>query len=52
MGVGLIAHHRSFLVAHGLFALADPSVERMSMTFVLDFVGYIQEEWDMLLTSI
>jgi len=52
---GLISHHRSFLLIHALFALANPTLERISMTFVtlfMDMMSYMQEEWDMLLSSI
>ena len=52
---GLIDHHRSFLLIHALFALADPNVERIVpsyLTFFVDMVYYIQEDWDMLLSSI
>ncbi|KIM56348.1 hypothetical protein SCLCIDRAFT_1220383 [Scleroderma citrinum Foug A] len=51
----LISHHRSFLLIHALFALADRNVERIATTFVtffIDLVSYVQEEWDMLLSSI
>ena len=53
--VGLIDHHRSFLLVRALFSLADPNVERIKMgylTFFIDMVYYIQEEWDILLSSI
>ena len=52
---GLIDHHRSFLLIHALFALANPNVERISvgyLTFFVDMVYYMQEEWGMLLSSI
>ena len=52
---GLINHHRSFLLIHALFALANPTLERISVTFItffMDMVYYMQEEWDMLLASI
>lgn len=52
---GLITYHRSFLLIHALFALADPTLTRIAATFVTlftDFALYIQEEWDMLLSSI
>jgi len=52
---GLISHHRSFLLIHALFALADQSLERIATTFVtffIDLVSYVQDEWDMLLSSI
>ena len=52
---GLIDHHRSFLLIHALFALADPNVERIFtgyLTFFIDMVYYMQEEWVMLLSSI
>ena len=52
---GLINHHRSFLLIHALFALANPTLERISTTFItifMDMAYYMQEEWDMLLSSI
>ncbi|KIM56354.1 hypothetical protein SCLCIDRAFT_243824 [Scleroderma citrinum Foug A] len=52
---GLITYHRSFLLVHALFALADPTLTRISATFVTlftDWICYMQEEWDMLLSSI
>ena len=52
---GLISRHQSFLLIHALFALADRSLEQIATTFVtffIDLVSYVQEEWDMLLSSI
>ena len=52
---GLIAYHRSFLLIHAVFALAEPNVTRLAVTFLTlftDWMLYIQEEWDVLLASI
>ncbi|KIM56343.1 hypothetical protein SCLCIDRAFT_1220375 [Scleroderma citrinum Foug A] len=52
---GLISRHQSFLLIHALFALADRNLEQIATTFVtffIDLVSYVQEEWDMLLSSI
>ncbi|KAL4080504.1 GH3 auxin-responsive promoter [Scleroderma citrinum] len=52
---GFITHHKYFLMMHALFALADPKVERIGMTFVtifIDMLFCIQEEWDVLVSSI
>ncbi|KAI5990143.1 GH3 auxin-responsive promoter [Pisolithus albus] len=52
---GLITHHRSFLLIHALFALLDPTVERFLMTFItffVDLIRYVHENWDLLITSI
>ena len=51
----LISHHRSFLLTHALFTLANPNVDRIFSTFITFFVDmmcFIEEEWDTLLTSI
>ena len=40
---------------HALFALANPTLEQIATTFItifMDMVYYMQEEWDMLLSSI
>ncbi|KAI6006357.1 GH3 auxin-responsive promoter [Pisolithus marmoratus] len=52
---GLITHHRSFLLVHALFALSEPTLETFITTFLtlfVDLIHYIQEDWDMLITSI
>ncbi|KAI6119507.1 GH3 auxin-responsive promoter [Pisolithus thermaeus] len=52
---GFITHHRSFLLIHALFALSDPMVERFLMTFLTffaDLIRYVQEDWDLLITSV
>ncbi|KAL4066488.1 GH3 auxin-responsive promoter [Scleroderma yunnanense] len=52
---GFITHHKSFLMIHALFTLADRKVERIGMTFVtifIDMLFCIQEEWDALVSSI
>ncbi|KAI6038425.1 GH3 auxin-responsive promoter [Pisolithus marmoratus] len=52
---GFIIHHRSFLLIHALFTLANPSVEGITMTFVvtfMDMVHRIREEWSTLISSI
>ena len=52
---GLISHHRSYLLIHSLFALANPTLERITMTMVtlfMDMMSYMREDWDMLLSSI
>ncbi|KAI6038809.1 GH3 auxin-responsive promoter [Pisolithus marmoratus] len=51
----LITHHQSFLLIHALFALSDPTLEIVMtsfLTFFVDLIHYVQEDWDMLLTSI
>ena len=52
---GLITYHRSFLLVHALFELAEPNVTRLAVTFITlftDWILYIQEEWEVLLASI
>ncbi|KAI5998647.1 GH3 auxin-responsive promoter [Pisolithus albus] len=52
---GLITHHQSFLLIHALFALSDPTVERFLMTFItffVDLIRYVHENWDLLITSV
>ncbi|KAI6013488.1 GH3 auxin-responsive promoter [Pisolithus microcarpus] len=52
---GFITHYRSFLLIHALFALSDPTVERFLMTFItffVDLIRYVHENWDLLITSI
>ncbi|KAI6011785.1 GH3 auxin-responsive promoter [Pisolithus marmoratus] len=52
---GFITHHRSFLLIHALFALSEPTLDRFLtsfLTFFVDLILYVQEDWDMLLTSI
>ncbi|KAI6011784.1 GH3 auxin-responsive promoter [Pisolithus marmoratus] len=52
---GFITHHRSFLLIHALFALSEPTLEIVMtpfLTFFVDLILYVQEEWDVLLTSI
>ncbi|KAI6038426.1 GH3 auxin-responsive promoter [Pisolithus marmoratus] len=52
---GFIIHHRSFLLIHALFTLANPSVEGITMSFVvtfMDMVHRIREEWSTLISSI
>ncbi|KAI5992049.1 GH3 auxin-responsive promoter [Pisolithus marmoratus] len=52
---GLITHHRSFLLVHALFALSEPTLETFITTFLtlfVDLIHFIQEDWDMLITSI
>ncbi|KAI6151127.1 GH3 auxin-responsive promoter [Pisolithus tinctorius] len=52
---GFIIHHRSFLLIHALFALANPSLEGISVPFVtifMDMVHRMEEEWATLISSI
>ncbi|KAI6038427.1 GH3 auxin-responsive promoter-domain-containing protein [Pisolithus marmoratus] len=52
---GFIVHHRSFLLIHALFGLANASLEGIIVTFVtifMDMVHYIEEEWVTLISSI
>ncbi|KAI6151241.1 GH3 auxin-responsive promoter [Pisolithus tinctorius] len=52
---GLITHHRSFLLIHALFALANTSLEGIAAMFVvlfMDMVHRIEEEWPTLISSI
>lgn len=51
----LISHHRPFMLIHALFALADPRVEQIHTSFVTTFVDMlhrVQEDWDILVSSI
>ncbi|KAI6115647.1 GH3 auxin-responsive promoter [Pisolithus croceorrhizus] len=51
---GFIIHQRSFLLIHALFALLEPTVERFLMTFLtffVDLIHYIQEDWSILIAS-
>ncbi|KAI6038428.1 GH3 auxin-responsive promoter-domain-containing protein [Pisolithus marmoratus] len=53
--VGFILHHRSFLLIHALFTLANRSVEGITLTFTvtfMDMVHRIEEEWATLILSI
>ncbi|KAI6138933.1 GH3 auxin-responsive promoter [Pisolithus tinctorius] len=50
-----IIHYRSFLLIHALFALANPSLEGFSVTFIpcfIDMVHRVKQEWDVLVSSI
>ncbi|KAI6009518.1 GH3 auxin-responsive promoter [Pisolithus orientalis] len=52
---GLITHHRSFLLIHALFALANTSLEGITailVVLVMDMVHRIEEEWSTLISSI
>ncbi|KIN97892.1 hypothetical protein M404DRAFT_1005747, partial [Pisolithus tinctorius Marx 270] len=52
---GLITHHRSFLLIHALFALANTSLEGIAAILVvlfMDMVHRIEEEWPTLISSI
>lgn len=52
---GFITHHRSFLLVHALFALSEPTLERFVMTFLtffVDLIHHIHEDWDVLITSV
>ncbi|KAI6111051.1 GH3 auxin-responsive promoter [Pisolithus sp. B1] len=52
---GFIIHHRSFLLVHALFTLANTSVEGITLTFVVTFMDMmfrIEEEWSTLISSI
>ncbi|KAI6009406.1 GH3 auxin-responsive promoter [Pisolithus orientalis] len=52
---GFIIHHRSFLLIHALFALANTSLEGFAVTFLpyfIDMVHRIKEEWDVLVSGI
>ncbi|KAI6151130.1 GH3 auxin-responsive promoter [Pisolithus tinctorius] len=52
---GFIIHYRSFLLIHALFALANPSLEGFSVTFIpcfIDMVHRVKQEWDVLVSSI
>ena len=51
----MIAHHKSFLMTHALFTLACRDLDRFILTFSTlfhDLVRYIDEEWDLFLSSI
>ncbi|KAH7924386.1 hypothetical protein BV22DRAFT_1035202 [Leucogyrophana mollusca] len=55
LAVTFLRNYRSSLLMHALFALADPMVEIMFMnysTMFIDLVGYMEEEWDTLVTCI
>ncbi|KAL4078869.1 GH3 auxin-responsive promoter [Scleroderma yunnanense] len=52
---GLITHHRSFLLIHALFMLANRHVEKthtLYVTVFMDIVNCIQQDWEILLSSI
>ncbi|KAI6138937.1 GH3 auxin-responsive promoter-domain-containing protein [Pisolithus tinctorius] len=52
---GFIIHHRSFLLIHALFSLANTSLEGFYTIFVtvfMDMVHRIEEEWATLISSI
>ncbi|KAI6129046.1 GH3 auxin-responsive promoter [Pisolithus croceorrhizus] len=52
---GFIIHHRSFLLIHALFSLANTSLEGITVSLVvifLDMVHRIEEEWPTLISSI
>ncbi|KAI6011917.1 hypothetical protein EDC04DRAFT_2958138 [Pisolithus marmoratus] len=52
---GFILHHRSFLLIHALFALANTSLDGFAVTFVsyfIDMVHCIADEWDVLVSGI
>ncbi|KAI6038823.1 GH3 auxin-responsive promoter [Pisolithus marmoratus] len=51
---GFITHHRSFLLIHALFALSEPTLDKFVITFLtffVDLIHHMEEEWDMLITS-
>ena len=53
--VGFISQRRPFLLIHALFALADSDVEiihAIYVTIFTDMIHFIQEDWEMLLSSI
>ncbi|KAI5987562.1 GH3 auxin-responsive promoter [Pisolithus albus] len=52
---GFIIHHRSFLLIHALFALANATLEGFAVTFMpyfMDMVHRVKEEWDVLVSGI
>ncbi|KAI6117519.1 GH3 auxin-responsive promoter-domain-containing protein [Pisolithus croceorrhizus] len=52
---GFIIHHRSFLLIHALFSLANASLEGITVSLLvifLDMVHRIEEEWSTLISSI
>ncbi|KAI6038445.1 GH3 auxin-responsive promoter [Pisolithus marmoratus] len=52
---GFVLHHRSFLLIHALFALANTSLDGFAVTFVsyfIDMVHCIADEWDVLVSGI
>ncbi|KAI6129067.1 GH3 auxin-responsive promoter [Pisolithus croceorrhizus] len=52
---GFITHHRSFLLIHALFALANTSLEGFAVTFMpyfIDMIHRVKEEWDVLVSGI
>ncbi|EIW76602.1 hypothetical protein CONPUDRAFT_63859 [Coniophora puteana RWD-64-598 SS2] len=54
-GVGLIVNYRSLLLTHAAFALAEPSLDSLCMTWstaLVDFVRWIEEEWETLLNGL
>ncbi|EIW75937.1 hypothetical protein CONPUDRAFT_131422 [Coniophora puteana RWD-64-598 SS2] len=54
-GAGLIVNYRSLLLTHAAFALAERSVDVLSLTWsttVIDFMQWIDEEWETLLEGI
>ncbi|KIK11142.1 hypothetical protein PISMIDRAFT_19777 [Pisolithus microcarpus 441] len=52
---GFIIHHRSFLLIHALFTLANISLEGITVSLLvtfMDMVHRIEEEWSTLVSSI
>lgn len=51
----LIGNRQPYLLIHALFALAEPRVEQIGVIFITIFVDLIlriQEDWEILLSSI
>ncbi|KAL4081085.1 GH3 auxin-responsive promoter [Scleroderma citrinum] len=55
IAVGFISEFRSFILMHALFALAECEIDIIIASFsttLLDMFLYMEEEWDILVTSI
>ncbi|KAG6332763.1 hypothetical protein ID866_6328 [Astraeus odoratus] len=53
--VGFIQNHRSLMLMHMLFALADDTMDLIVVTFstiLIDMIRYMEEEWDILVECI
>lgn len=55
VAVSFITDYRSFMLMHALFALAENELESIATlftTYFVDMIGYMEEEWNNLVTSI
>ena len=55
VAVSFITDYRSFMLMHALFALAENELESIATlftTYFVDMIGYMEEEWNNLVTYI